>query len=103
MSTWVLTPPPSICVHLSLTPSPLRVDVINGWPLSALCQSAAILGLPQIPYVIQCKSPKISQHPQTSRHRDQLINRRYAKSCKSAIAKLLVRDSQTSSFVSVSG
>src|SRR6218665_3488335 len=27
-------PPPSICVHVSLTPSPLRVDVINGWPLS---------------------------------------------------------------------
>ena len=28
-------PPPSTCVHLSLTPpSPLRVDVINGWPLS---------------------------------------------------------------------
>src|SRR6218665_1444504 len=25
--------PPSTCVHLSLTPSPLRVDVINGWPL----------------------------------------------------------------------
>ena len=25
-------PPPSTCVHLSLTPSPLRVDVINGWP-----------------------------------------------------------------------
>jgi len=24
---------PSTCVHLSLTPSPLRVDVINGWPL----------------------------------------------------------------------
>src|SRR6218665_2376946 len=24
-------PPPSTCVHLSLTP--LRVDVINGWPL----------------------------------------------------------------------
>src|SRR6218665_3523749 len=24
--------PPSTCVHLSLTPSPLRVDVINGWP-----------------------------------------------------------------------
>ena len=29
--TWPL--PPSTCVHLSLTPSPLRVDVINGWPL----------------------------------------------------------------------
>src|SRR6218665_410076 len=26
-------PPPSTSVHLSLTPSPLRVDVINGWPL----------------------------------------------------------------------
>src|SRR6218665_1287471 len=26
------SPPPSTCVHLSLTPSPLRVDVINGWP-----------------------------------------------------------------------
>src|SRR6218665_2565859 len=26
-------PPPSTCVHLSLTPSPLRVDVINGWPI----------------------------------------------------------------------
>ena len=26
--------PPSTCVHLSLTPSPLRVDVINGWPLT---------------------------------------------------------------------
>ena len=25
--------PPSICVHLSPTPFPLRVDVINGWPL----------------------------------------------------------------------
>src|SRR6218665_1334880 len=25
-------PSPSTCVHLSLTPSPLRVDVINGWP-----------------------------------------------------------------------
>ena len=25
--------PPSTCVHLSLTPAPLRVDVINGWPL----------------------------------------------------------------------
>src|SRR6218665_2200306 len=24
--------PSSTCVHLSLTPSPLRVDVINGWP-----------------------------------------------------------------------
>src|SRR6218665_4058102 len=24
--------PPSTCVHLSLTPSPLRVDIINGWP-----------------------------------------------------------------------
>src|SRR6218665_142227 len=24
--------PPSTCVHLSLTPNPLRVDVINGWP-----------------------------------------------------------------------
>jgi len=24
--------PPSTCVHLSLTPSPLRVDVMNGWP-----------------------------------------------------------------------
>ena len=33
-STWGWTPlPPSTCVHLSLTPSPLRVDVINGWPL----------------------------------------------------------------------
>jgi len=21
------------CVHLSLTPCPLRVDIINGWPL----------------------------------------------------------------------
>src|SRR6218665_2657517 len=32
-STWDLTPsPPSTCVHLSLTPSPLRVDVINGRP-----------------------------------------------------------------------
>src|SRR6218665_453663 len=29
-------PPPSMrtCVHLSPTPSPLRVDVINGWPLN---------------------------------------------------------------------
>src|SRR6218665_2152031 len=28
-------PPPSTCVHLSLTPPlPLRVDVINGWPLT---------------------------------------------------------------------
>src|SRR6218665_1055311 len=27
-------PPPSTCVHLSLTPFPLRVDVINGWPLN---------------------------------------------------------------------
>ena len=26
-------PPPSTCVNMSLTPSPLRVDVINGWPL----------------------------------------------------------------------
>src|SRR6218665_1024395 len=26
--------PPSTCVHLSLTPSPVRVDVINGWPLT---------------------------------------------------------------------
>src|SRR6218665_2955654 len=26
-------PPPSTCVHPSLTPLPLRVDVINGWPL----------------------------------------------------------------------
>src|SRR6218665_694910 len=26
-------PPPSTCVHLSLIPSPLRVDVINGRPL----------------------------------------------------------------------
>src|SRR6218665_1838823 len=26
-------PPLSTCVHLSLTPSTLRVDVINGWPL----------------------------------------------------------------------
>ena len=26
--------PPSTCVHLSLTP--LRVDVINGWPLITL-------------------------------------------------------------------
>src|SRR6218665_3026234 len=26
-------PPPSTCVHLSLTSLPLRVDVINGWPL----------------------------------------------------------------------
>src|SRR6218665_668670 len=25
--------PPSTCVHLSLTPSPLCVDAINGWPL----------------------------------------------------------------------
>src|SRR6218665_1591323 len=25
--------PPSTCVHLSLTPTPLREDVINGWPL----------------------------------------------------------------------
>src|SRR6218665_1766467 len=34
-STWGWTPfPPSTCVHLSLTPSPLRVDVINGWPLT---------------------------------------------------------------------
>src|SRR6218665_979483 len=24
--------PPSTCLHLTLTPSPLRVDVINGWP-----------------------------------------------------------------------
>src|SRR6218665_609249 len=28
--------PPSTCIHLSLTPSPLRVDVINGWPLNGL-------------------------------------------------------------------
>ena len=27
-------PSPSTCVHLSLTPSPLRVDVINGWLLT---------------------------------------------------------------------
>src|SRR6218665_3711414 len=25
--------PPFTCVHLNLTPLPLRVDVINGWPL----------------------------------------------------------------------
>ena len=28
--------PPSTCVHLSRTPSPLRVDVINGWPLASV-------------------------------------------------------------------
>src|SRR6218665_2119044 len=27
-------PPPSTCVHLNLTSSPCRVDVINGWPLN---------------------------------------------------------------------
>src|SRR6218665_3850021 len=27
-------PPPSTCIHLSLIPLPLCVDVINGWPLS---------------------------------------------------------------------
>src|SRR6218665_460161 len=33
-STWGWTPlPPSTCVHMSLTPSRLCVDVINGWPL----------------------------------------------------------------------
>src|SRR6218665_484823 len=26
--------PPSTCVHLSLAPSPLRVDVINVWPIT---------------------------------------------------------------------
>ena len=26
--------PQSACVHLSLAPLPLRVDVINGWPLT---------------------------------------------------------------------
>lgn len=33
-STWGLTPRPhaSTCVHLRLTPIPLRVDVLNGWP-----------------------------------------------------------------------
>src|SRR6218665_2916963 len=28
-------PPLSTCIHLSLTPSPLCVDVINGWPLAS--------------------------------------------------------------------
>src|SRR6218665_439787 len=28
-------PPPSTCVHMSLT-LPLRVDVINGWPLTTV-------------------------------------------------------------------
>src|SRR6218665_1591670 len=32
-----LDTPPSTCVHLSLTPlPPLRVDVINGWPLRVI-------------------------------------------------------------------
>src|SRR6218665_3676167 len=36
-------PPPTTCVHLSLTPSPLRVDVINGWPLTS-CSSSISRG-----------------------------------------------------------
>src|SRR6218665_442085 len=55
--------PPSTCVHLSLTPSPLRVDVINGWPLmtynvikqfpiflsSSFFQSVCVLGYCVLP------------------------------------------------------
>ena len=38
-----LDPPyPSTCVHLSLAPSPLRVDVINGWPLRKKYKRTAI-------------------------------------------------------------
>src|SRR6218665_1787123 len=40
-------PPPSTCVHLSLTPSPFRVDVINGWPLRAYDSKMAYLFSPQ--------------------------------------------------------
>jgi len=34
-------PPPSACVHLSLT-SPLLVDVINGYPLNAIDNNGAL-------------------------------------------------------------
>src|SRR6218665_3421681 len=33
-------PPPPTGVHLSLIPSTLRVDVINGWPLYIIIMSA---------------------------------------------------------------
>src|SRR6218665_3725791 len=34
--------PPSPCVHLNLTPLPLRVDVINGWRLSIQLHISAV-------------------------------------------------------------
>src|SRR6218665_80782 len=61
-------PPPSptsTCVHLSLPPSPLRVDVINGWPLRL------------VDILIQLPSNKISivfwRKGQVVRSRSQVI------------------------------
>jgi len=35
-----LPPPPSSCIHLSLNHSPLRVDIINGWPINPVINFA---------------------------------------------------------------
>ena len=43
-------PSPSTCVHQSLTPSPLRVDVINGWPLTAY--SVLVWRFLYLPYLL---------------------------------------------------
>ena len=50
-------PPPSTCVHLSMTPVPLRVDVINGWPLMMVVMMMTVLIL-MISWLYQQVSPK---------------------------------------------
>src|SRR6218665_2070932 len=50
-------PPPSTCVHLSLTP--LRVDVINGWPLSKKYEGPEML---------------VEKRPQKNKFFDELVH-----------------------------
>jgi len=53
-------PPPSTCVHLNLTHIPLRVDVINGCPLSENV-AMAILSIFLSSYALAVANPDIRQ------------------------------------------
>jgi len=51
--------PLSTCIHLSLTPLPLHVDIINGWPPNVLTQGQMNNCIGINPGEVRGRNPKI--------------------------------------------